>query len=57
MLVYSAGLRVSEVVKLKPEDIDTERKLIHVKDAKGRKDRYMMLLDVAIETTRSYLKE
>jgi integrase len=28
MLVYSAGLRVSEVVKLKPEDIDTERKLI-----------------------------
>jgi site-specific recombinase XerD len=57
MLVYSAGLRVSEVVKLKPEDIDTERKLIHVKDAKGRKDRYTMLSDVALETTRSYLKE
>ncbi len=57
MLIYSAGLRVSEVVKLKPEDIDTGRKLIHVKDAKGRKDRYTMLSDVALETTRSYLKE
>ena len=37
MLIYSAGLRVSEVVKLKPEDIDTERKLIHIKRAKGGK--------------------
>ncbi len=41
-------LRVSEVVKIKPEDIDTERKLIHVEDAKGRKDRYTMLSDVAL---------
>ncbi len=31
MLIYSAGLRVSEVVKLKLEDIDAERKLIHIK--------------------------
>ncbi len=36
MLVYSAGLRVSEVVKLKPEDIDSDRKLILIKGAKGR---------------------
>ncbi len=36
MLIYSAGLKVSEVVKLKIEDIDTERKLIHIKGAKGR---------------------
>ena len=40
MLIYSAGLRVSEVVKLKPGDIDDERKLIHIKGGKGRKDRY-----------------
>jgi len=39
MLVYSAGLRVGEVVKLKPEDIDPNRKLIHIRAAKGRKDR------------------
>ena len=30
MLIYSAGLRLNEVVKLKPEDMDTERKLIHM---------------------------
>jgi len=40
MLVYSSGLRVGEVVKLKPEDIDSKRILIHIKDAKGRKDRF-----------------
>jgi len=34
MLIYSAGLRVSEVVKLKPGDIDAERKLIHIKGGK-----------------------
>ncbi|NQE06824.1 Tyrosine recombinase XerC [ANME-1 cluster archaeon GoMg1] len=34
MLMYSAGLRVSEVVKLKPEDIDTDRKLILIKGGK-----------------------
>ena len=49
MLIYSAGLRVSEVVKLKPEDIDAERKLIYVRGAKGRKDRYTVLSDVVIE--------
>jgi site-specific recombinase XerD len=54
MLVYSAGLRVSEVVTVKLEDIDTERKLIHIKGAKGRKDRYTMLSDVAMETLREY---
>ena len=36
-LAYSAGLRVGEVVKLKPEDIDTKRGLIHIKGSKGRK--------------------
>lgn len=30
MLIYSAGLRVSEVVKLKPDDIDTQRKNKHI---------------------------
>ncbi len=57
MLIYSAGLRISEVVKLKPEDIDIQRKLIHVKDAKGRKDRYTLLSDVVLETIKRYQKE
>jgi site-specific recombinase XerD len=56
MITYSAGLRVSEVVKLKLEDMDIQRKLIHVKSAKGRKDRYTMLSEVAIETPNIYIK-
>jgi len=42
-LIYSTGLRVGEAVKLKPEDIDHDRNLIHIKSAKGRKDRYTLL--------------
>jgi len=57
MLVYSSGLRVGEVVKLKPEDIDSNRKIIHIKDAKGRKDRYTMLSDKILETLREYWKQ
>jgi len=55
--MYSAGLRVSEVVKLRHEDIDFQRKLIHVKGGKGRKDRYTILSDVAVEILYEYLKE
>ena len=55
MHIYSAGLRVSEAVKLKPEDIDTERKLIHIKGAKGRKDRYTILSDTAMDTIGLYI--
>ena len=57
MLIYSAGLRISEVVKLKPEDIDSKRMLIYIKEAKGRKDRYTMLSDKALQTLREYWKE
>lgn len=41
-------------MKLLDEDIDVERKLIHIKGAKGRKDRYMMLSDVAVDALREY---
>jgi integrase/recombinase XerD len=49
MLVYSAGLRVSEVVRLKVGDIDRERGLIRVRGAKGRKDRYTLLSNTAAD--------
>lgn len=49
MLVYSAGLRVSEVVNLKVGDIDRERGLIRVRGAKGKKDRYTLLSDTAAD--------
>ncbi|MBI5195601.1 MAG: site-specific integrase [Nitrospirae bacterium] len=57
MIVYSAGLRVGEVVRLKPEDIDSKRMLIHIKGAKGRKDRYVMLSEIALEILRGYWRE
>lgn len=57
MLIYLAGLRVGEVVKLKVGDIDRERKLIHIRGTKGRKDRYTLLADVALGTLKDYWKE
>jgi site-specific recombinase XerD len=56
-LVYSAGLRVGEVVKLRPEDIDSKRMLIHIKGSKGRKDRYTMLSKIALGVLREYCQE
>jgi len=43
VLVYSAGLRVSEAVALKKEHIDLSRKVIYVRYGKGRKDRCTLL--------------
>ncbi|HQP52066.1 MAG TPA: tyrosine-type recombinase/integrase [Syntrophorhabdaceae bacterium] len=57
MLVYSAGLRVGEVVRLKSEDIDGKRMSIHIKGAKGRKDRYTMLSETALKILREYWKQ
>jgi len=53
-LTYSAGLRVSEVVRLRPEDIDSTRMLIHIRQAKGRKDRYTLLAQTALKELRRY---
>ena len=56
-LTYSVGLRVSEVVNLKIEDIDSKRMLIHIKNAKGRKDRIVPLSQTVLELLRQYFKE
>lgn len=53
-LLYSAGLRVSEVVRLRPSDLDEERKLLLVRRAKGGKDRVSLLSDRALEVVREY---
>lgn len=55
-LTYSVGLRVSEVVNLKIEDIDSKRMLIHIKNAKGRKDRIVPLSQTVLELLRLYYK-
>ncbi|MGB9774923.1 MAG: site-specific tyrosine recombinase/integron integrase [Bacteroidota bacterium] len=57
ILIYSAGLRVGEAVRIRVEDIDGARKLIRIKSAKGKKDRYTILSDVALKQLREYYKE
>ncbi len=56
MLTYGSGLRVSEVVQLKPHHIETDRMLVRVEQAKGRKDRYTLLSQTAVEQLRCYWK-
>ena len=40
---YAAGLRVSEVTRLRVGDIDSGRMLIHIENGKGGEERYVML--------------
>lgn len=54
MLLYSAGLRVGEVVRLKPPDLDIERGLLRVRRGKGGKDRYTLLARRAVEAVNIY---
>ncbi len=55
--IYSAGLRLSEVVNLKISDIDSERKLIYIRSGKGKKDRTTILSKELILMLRKYYKE
>ncbi len=54
-LIYSAGLRLGELTNLKLGDIDWRRMLIHIRQAKGRKDRYVCLSKYMLEDLHNYL--
>ncbi len=56
-LLYSAGLRVSELVNLKVSDIDSKRMVINIHQGKGRKDRTVMLAKNLIEILKQYWLE
>ncbi|MFN8356324.1 MAG: site-specific tyrosine recombinase/integron integrase [Spirosomataceae bacterium] len=56
-VIYSAGLRVGELINLKIKDIDSERKQIRVEQSKGKKDRYTLLSMKTLELLRVYFKE
>lgn len=55
-LAYSSGLRRSELLRLKPADIDSSRMQIRVVQGKGKKDRYTILSAKALELLRVYYK-
>lgn len=54
MTAYGAGLRVSEVVSLRVGDIDSQRRLIRVRQGKGKKDRYALLSARLLEVLRCW---
>ena len=56
-LLYSAGLRRSELLNLKINDVDSKRMLIRVESSKGNKDRMTLLSKSVIQDLRIYFKE
>jgi len=54
-LSYGAGFRVSEAISLKVKDIDFENNFIHLKEAKGKKDRVTLLPEKLRDDLQKYL--
>lgn len=53
-LIYAGGLRIGEALSLKLTDIDSKRLMLHLKNAKGKKDRYVPLSLKILDLIRSY---
>jgi site-specific recombinase XerD len=56
LLLYSSGLRISELIDLRIEDIQSEKLMLFLKGAKGNKDRYTILSQRLLEKLREYYK-
>lgn len=54
--LYSCGLRLHEATSIAPADIDSERMVVHIKDAKGRKDRIVPLPKSTLLLLRNHYK-
>lgn len=55
-LIYTCGLRLHEAVKISPADIDSKRKVVHIKNGKGRKDRIIPLPKATLYILRTHYK-
>jgi len=53
-MCYGMGLRVSEVINLKISDVDSKRMVVHIQEAKGKKDRYVPLPASILPKLRAY---
>ena len=54
MTLYSTGMRRAELCRLKVEDIDSQRMMIHIRQGKGSRDRDVPLSPKLLETLREY---
>jgi len=54
-LLYSAGLRVSELLSLTQIDLDSDRRMIYVRGGKGKKDRVTLLSALAYKYIQEYI--
>ena len=54
MPAHSGGLGASETIKFRPKNIDANRKLIRIRASKGRKGRYTLFSNVALQTLQEY---
>jgi len=57
ILIYGAGLRISEAASLCVEDIDSGRSVIHIRQSKGGKDRYVVLSPLMLKALRTYWRQ
>lgn len=56
MLLYSSGLRVSEIASLTVDDVIRDKMLLRVNQSKGKKDRYTILSHIALQNLEKYWK-
>jgi len=54
-VVYDCGLRISEAMNLKISDVDFDRKQVHIRQSKFKKDRYVPISDIALRGISRYL--
>lgn len=57
MMIYGSGLRISEALNLRIEDVDSKRMRIFVREGKGKKERYTVLSETSLEMLRKYYKK
>jgi site-specific recombinase XerD len=56
VLAYAAGLRISEALRMRVEDVDSKRMVLHIRGAKHGKDRMVLLSPILLTMLRDYWK-